>query len=306
MNKLACLQTFVTVVQTENFSAAARILGVSKALVSQQISQLEEHIGVRLLQRTTRRVSPTSIGLAYYQQCYPLLTELEELDDSVRVSDANPKGVLRVTAPTAISEPHILPIVANYCREYPDVKLELELNDQVLDLVKNRLDVAIRIGLLSESTLVARHLADTRMLLCASGDFVEKYGVVEDVNQLKQLPCIVDSHYPHQNHWTFGLSKQAQTITVSPAISVNSVALARSLTLQSYGVSYLPSFAIDQDLLAGKLIHLLPHIPTDTLGIYAVYPHRKHLSAKVRLFIDIAVEYFQQQRSLGDSASGHK
>lgn len=287
MDKLSSLRAFVAVVETGGFSSAARQLGVSKAQVSKQIAQLEESLGVRLLHRTTRRVTATSSGQAYFEQCQPLLLELDELDSVVQSKNATPSGELRITAPISFAELRLMPVVAEYSERYPDVQLRLNLTDKFVDLIEERIDVAIRIGRLEDSTLVASKLGATSMQVCATPAYLTGNGMPTEPTQLSQHDCVVDSNYPGKADWLLGSDDQAMTVKVSSKIQVNSARAARELVLAHRGIGYLPSFAINDDIKAGRLIHLFPKYATAPLGIYAVYTHRRHLSAKVRLFVEM-------------------
>jgi DNA-binding transcriptional LysR family regulator len=290
MDTLACMQAFATVVEAGNFSEAARRLGVSKAQISKQVIQLEDSLAVRLLHRTTRKVTPTSSGQAYFEQCRPLLDELDQLHASMQFTNASPRGELHIAAPQTFAEMHLMSVVSNYARRYPDVIVDLQLTDRYVDLVEERIDVAIRIGTLDDSTLVARKLGDVRMQLCASPDYIAEYGEPEEPRQLSHHHCILDSNYAGGNHWTLGRADQIITVEVQPHLIVNSARAGRELVLAGHGIGFLPSFAIAEDIKQGKLKAVLPmHIP-GPIGIYASYLNRKHLSAKVRLFIEMAVE----------------
>ncbi len=291
MDKIGCLRAFVNVVEAESFSEAARRLGVSKAQISKQVGQLEAELRVRLLHRTTRRVSATSDGQAYFEQCRPLLGELDALDAAVRSSDAKPRGELRVTAPITFAELYLMPVVSDFSRRYPEVSLILELTDHFVDLVEGRIDVAIRIGSLSESSLVARKLGSMSMWVCAAPDYLAAHGEPTQVGELAHHACVLDSNYPGGTRWTLGQGENAVSTEVSPHIVVNSARAARALLLAGHGIGYLPSFAVTDDLAQGRLKHLLPTYVPEPVGIFALYLHRKHLSAKVRLFVDMAIEY---------------
>lgn len=293
MDKLACLRAFVTVVEAGGFSEAARRLGVSKARISKQVGQLEAALGVRLLHRTTRRVSTTSGGQAYFEQCRPLLAELDELDTAMQSSDTNPRGELRVTAPILFAEIHLMPAISGFSRRFPEVRLNLDLTDRLVDLIEERIDVAIRIGRLSESSLVARQIGNTSMLVCASPAYLAAHGEPIRPEQLTDHPCVVDSNYPGDTRWTLGSGENTVTIEVDARIRLNSASVARELLLADHGIGYLPSFAVSEHIAQGRLKLLLPGYPAPPVGIYAVYPHRKHLSAKIRLFIDTVIEHCQ-------------
>jgi DNA-binding transcriptional LysR family regulator len=181
--------------------------------------------------------------------------------------------------------------VADFSRRFPEVRLNLDLTDRFVDLVEERIDVAIRIGNLTESSLVARRLGSTSMVVCASPDYLERHGEPVRPGDLAGHACVVDSNYPGGARWSLGTGERAVTAEVGTKIQVNSARAARELVLAGQGIGHLPSFAVAGDIAGGRLVRLLPDCPTEPLGIYAVYPHRKHLSAKIRLFIDTAVEH---------------
>lgn len=292
MDKLDCMRAFVTVVEGGGFSEAARRIGVSKALISKQVNQLEDSLDVRLLNRTTRKVTTTSSGQAYFEQCRPLLDELEELDASVQLTRTHPRGVIHVTAPATFAEMHLMSVVSEYSHRYPDVTIHLDLTDRFVDLVEDRIDVAIRIGSLSDTSLVARKLGSISMQLCASPEYLATYGEPSTPQQLIDHQCVLDSNYPGGKHWTLGTGDKQVTTNVQCRLIVNSARAGRELVLAGHGIGYLPSFAINEDVSQARLKLLLPDYAVEPIGIYAVYLHRKHLSAKVRLFIDMAIESF--------------
>lgn len=292
MDKLDSIQAFITVVELGGFSAAARNLNVSKAQISKQIAALEDSLGIRLLHRTTRRVSPTSNGQAYYERCKPLLDEFIELDDSIKNSDRALQGDLHISAPATFAEINLLPIITEYTKQNPNVNLKLELTDRFIDLVEERIDLAIRIGNLDESSLVARKIGKIHMLLCASPAFIKTYGLVKTVQELTELPCIMDSNYPGGNQWQLVSEHDQHTITVNGQLIVNNARVARDFVLQGKGIGFLPSFVVNEQLNSGELINILRDYTSTEIGIYAVYLHRKHLSLKVRRLIDLLTESF--------------
>lgn len=291
MDKLSCMRAFVAVVETGGFSAAARRTGQSKALISKYVGQLESELGQRLLQRTTRSVRPTSAGQAYFERCRPLLIELDELDDCVESNDADPRGDLRVSAPVSFAEMHLMSVVSTFSKRYPSITVKLDLTDRYVNLVEEGIDVAIRIGNLPESSLVARKLAGTSMLLCAAPDYLARHGAPQRPEQLAQHVCVLDSNNPDGERWTIGSGDAAVKVPVRAGIQVNSARAARELLLAGHGIGYLPSFAVARDIAEGRLTRLLPEYPPQRHGIYGVYTHRKYLSAKVRLFVDAALDY---------------
>lgn len=297
MDKLGCMRTFVAVVEDGGFSEAARRMGVSKAMVSKQVGQLEAELGVRLLHRTTRRVNATNAGQAYFEQCRPILAELEELDAAMHANTANPKGELKVTSPVSFTELHLMRAVSGFSCRYPEVQLNLILSDRFVDLVDERIDVAIRIGELEDSSLVARRLGETSLLACAAPDYIDRHGEPMHPRQLSEHLCIVDSNHPTGTLWTFHKGEELVSVNVPAKLIVNSARAARELTLLGEGISYLPSFAVAEEIAEGRLRRLLHEHHSMPLGIYAVYPHRRHLSAKVRLFIEHLSEHCKELRT---------
>lgn len=293
MDKLACIRAFINVVESGGFSETARRMNVSKALISKQVGQLEQSLNVRLLHRTTRKVTPTSSGQAYFDQCMPLLAEFDELDATMRLSSTNPSGELHVAAPVTFAEMHLMPVVSRYYGRYPDVTVKLDLTDRFVDLVEERIDVAIRIGELSDSSLVARKLGEVSMQLCASVEYLAVHGEPVRPQQLADHACLVDSNYPGGNHWKLGSLNDPVSIEVKPRLIVNSARAGRDLVMAGHGIAFLPSFAITDDINKGRIKRLLPEYASEPIGIYAVYQHRKHLSAKIRLFIDEMNENFK-------------
>ena len=298
MDKLASLKTFITVVESGGFSATARRLGVSKALISKQVAQLEENLGIRLLHRTTRHVSPTSMGQAYYERCKPLLDDLNELDESIQSSDRALQGELRISAPTTFAEMHLLPIISLYSKQNPGVNLTLELTDRFVNLVEERVDLAIRIGSLEDSTLVARRMGEIRLLLCATPEFIKTHGHPASLQELSDKPCIVDSNNPTGNQWSLLTEHGQQSVTVEQHVTVNNARAARDLVLDSNGIGFLPSFVVQNHLHSGELVNLFGHYSSSPIGIYAVYLHRKHLSLRVRKLIELLADTFQSKFDL--------
>lgn len=294
MDKLASLRAFITVVESGGFSETARRLNVSKALISKQVAQLEEHLGVRLLHRTTRRVNPTSSGQAYYDRCKPLLDELNEVDDSFQQTDRELQGELRISVPATFAEMHLLPIITQYARENPQVDLTLELTDRMVNLVEERIDLAIRVGKLDESSLVAKKIGEIRMALYASPQFIDVYGLPQAPEDLSDYPCVIDSNHPDSTHWRLNSTKGELSVHVKGKITVNNARAARDLLEMGNGIGLLPSFVIQDCLESNKLVKLFENYTSAPVGIYAVYLHRKHLSSKVRRFIDLMTQSFQK------------
>jgi len=196
-----------------------------------------------------------------------------------------------VAAPVTFAEMHLMPVVSQYARRYPDVTVKLDLTDRFVDLVEERVDVAVRVGELGDSSLVARKLGEVSMQLCASVEYIEAHGAPLEPGHLSDHACVLDSNYPGGNRWTLGRGDGRITTDVNPRLIVNSARAGRDLVLANHGIGYLPSFAIADDISQGRMQCLLPDLASEPIGIYAVYQHRKHLSAKIRLFIDEMIAY---------------
>ena len=295
MDKLNCLRAFVTVVESGGFSSAARRLGVSKALISKQIGQLETSLGVRLLNRTTRLVSPTSGGQAYFEQSRLILNELDELDSFLQTSNESLSGEIHISAPTTYAEIHLIPLISLYTQQNPQVRIRLDLSDRFINLVEDRIDLAIRIGELEDSSLVSRKIGEIRMLLCAAPGYIEQHGTPHSVQALTDHFCIQDSNYQHGQRWQLQSQNDTQTVRINDRIQVNNARAACDLVIAGHGIGYLPSFIADQAIQTGKLQRLLDGYSSPAIGIYAVYLHRKHLSPKVRRLVDLLIEQFSQE-----------
>ena len=294
MDKLDCMRAFVAVVEAESFTQAAASMQISKALVSKYVGALESTLGVRLLNRTTRRMSVTDSGKAYYERCMSVLQDIDEIEAALRSEHSQPEGILRINAPVSFSELTLMPILSDFTQRYPDVTVKLELADRFVDLIEEGVDMAIRIGALPDSSLVVRKLTEMRMFLCASPAYLASEGVPHTPNALAEHYCIFDSNYKHKGKWIFEQDEQQIIVPIRSQIIVNSARAVHELLLNDKGISLLPSFVVETDIKEGRLVRLMQDYEVEPTGVYALYPHRKHLSAKVRLFIDDLVHAFQE------------
>jgi len=297
MNKILCMTAFVNVVQTGGFSSAGRKIGIATTLISRYIAQLEDDLGVLLLQRTTRKVTTTQVGFAYYQRCLPLLDEISELESMVKLSHVIPHGKLVLSAPTSFSEIHLMPVLSEFIEQYPEVTIDLQLTDRFVDIIEEGVDIALRIGNLSDSSLIARKIIPITLVTCASEKYLNQAPLLREPNDLAEHRCIIDSNFKNGKNWLFQKGTQEIEIEVKSAIQVNSVRAVRELLLMGSGIGICPLFAVDDDIKNGRLSRVLKSYETNELGLYAVYSHRRHLSAKVRLFIDLMVKHFSTNSS---------
>ncbi len=292
MDTIELMRTFVAVVDAMSFTVAGERLGKSKALVSKHIGELEDRLGSRLLNRTTRRIQMTEIGRAYYERARNLIGDFDALENSVKAEAGNPRGFLKVTAPQTLGEIELMGMLSAFRAAYPEVEIELLLADRIVDLVGEGFEVALRITTLQDSSLIARRLCAVRLLLCASPAYLAKHGSPASPHELVSHSCIVDTNIRWRENWRFGAGDTSTTVRVEPALAVNSALAVQNALLLGQGVGFIPEFAAARDLRAGRLVSLLDDLTTHELGVYLVYPTRLHLSAKVRAFIDFTADWF--------------
>jgi len=285
--------TFARVVEARSFSEAARRLGLSKSAVSKQVARLENRLGARLLNRTTRRISPTEVGAALYERCSRIAAEVEEAEEAVMRLHAAPRGVLRVNAPMSFGHLHLAPAIAPFLERYPEVRIDLSLTDRFVDVIDEGFDVVIRIARLENSSLIARKLAPARRIVCASPDYVRRHGSPETPADLIRHDCILYANHSTQSEWCFeDPSGRRHTVRVDGRLRIDNGDAGRAMLLGGGGVALMPTFLVGADVQAGRLVHLLPEYEDVFGGIYALYPHSRHLSPKVRAFIDHLGESF--------------
>lgn len=293
MDTLTCIKAFIAVTEEEGFSAAGRKLGWSKHLVSKYVAQLEADLSVRLLHRTTRKVSLTTLGRAYYERSKPLLEEFQVLQQSVQDSHSQPRGELSITAPVTFAELHLMRPLSGFMTRYPDVQINMQLADRYVDIVEEGIDVAIRIGELADSSLIAKKMADIDLLICASPEYLERHPMPETPEQLADHNCLIDSNLRSGERWPVA-GYEGGMITVNGNIRVNSATAVHQMVIAGHGLGLLPGFVVGTDIENGRLHQVLSEYTPHKVGVYAVYSHRRHLSAKVRLFIDFISEYYSE------------
>jgi DNA-binding transcriptional LysR family regulator len=293
MDRLATMEAFVRVADTKSFSEAARRLRSSKSLVSRQVAALEAELGVRLFHRTTRSLTLTEEGRGYHAQVTRILAEIDDANKSVSQTQASPRGKLKLSAPMSFGILHLAPALPDFFARCPEVEIDLSLNDRYVDVVDEGFDLAIRIGRLADSSLVARKLAPMRLVLCASPAYLDTQGTPNLPDDLRTHQCLCYSTNSLAPEWRFQAKDGSPiAVPVRGRLHANNGDVLRSAALRGQGIVYLPSFIVGADLQAGTLVSLLAdYIPADA-GIFAVYPHSRHLSAKVRVFIDFLAERF--------------
>jgi DNA-binding transcriptional LysR family regulator len=295
MDTLTRMRAFIDVVEAEGFSAAARRIGRSKALLSKYVRELEDELGALLLNRTTRQFSLTEAGHTYYKRATEIVREIDNLADAVRESSGDVRGRIKLSAPRTFADAPIGRALIDFAKAHPEIVLEIDLDDRFVDLVEEGFDLAIRITRLESSSLIARRLAPFTVRLCAAPELIQRYGEPRTPRDLAKVPCIVDTNGRWLANWPFvGDDSELVTVSVSGPIEVNSPMAARAAALAGLGFAILPDFIAASEIEAGRLVPLMDERIPKGGGIFAVYPHRRYLPAKVRVFVDFLVQWFKQ------------
>ncbi|MDE0727600.1 MAG: LysR family transcriptional regulator [Alphaproteobacteria bacterium] len=294
MDNLNEMAVFAKVVEHRGFSAAAA-LGVSKSAVSKQVGRLEDRLGARLLNRTTRNLSLTEVGEVFYERCARIVEEARAAADEVGSLAAAPRGRLRVNAPMTFGTLHLGPVIAGFLEVQPEIEVDLVLDDRFIDLVAEGFDVAVRVAALADSSLIVRRLAPSRAVLCAAPSYLERHGRPENPEDLRQHNCFGYLYRDSGTDWALTGAKGPVTIPLRGNLRANNGEVLRDVALAGAGIVALPSFVVGEALRAGQLVELLPECVPQTHDIYAVYPHRRHLTPKVRAFVDFLVARFGPQ-----------
>jgi DNA-binding transcriptional LysR family regulator len=292
MDRLTSIAAFVRVVENGGFTAAARHLNLSTTMVSNHVQELEGRLGARLLNRTTRRVSLTEIGREYYERSLHILAELDEADRTVGALQATPRGRLRVHCHPALAR-FIAPVVTAYLRDNPEVSVDLRRGDQMIDLLEEGFDLAIRTYVPPDSSLMVRRLADWRPVLCCSRSYLETHPEPASPADLSAHNCIRYAFFPFGDEWRFtDPDGKPLMVRVAGNLVTSDTQLLRLAMIAGLGVTLLAPFNIHEELRAGSVVPLLRNYRTPEVSIAAVYPHRRHLAAKVRVFIDALATLF--------------
>jgi DNA-binding transcriptional LysR family regulator len=290
MDRFQEMKVFAAVVDAGSFVGAAAAIEMSKPAVSRYVQELEARLGVRLLQRTTRRLSLTEEGAVFHARCKELLANVEEAEAEITSRAGEASGLLKVNAPVSFGIIHLAPLWAEFMARHPGVTLDITLSDRVVDLVEEGFDVAVRIARLPNSSLVSRQIAVTRMMVCASPAYLKQHGTPKRPEDLSTHTVLAYSLLSAGDHWEFDGPEGRVSVKVTPKLHTNSGDTCRAVALQHRGIIFQPSFLVGDDLRSGALVQLLPQYLSTTLGVYAVYPTRKHLAPKVRLLIDFLIE----------------
>ncbi|MYM28239.1 LysR family transcriptional regulator [Duganella sp. CY15W] len=291
MDRLRALEVFVEVVKRDGFARAAEALDTSPANVTRYISDLEAHLQTRLLNRSSRKMSLTSSGEALFERAKSILDDVAEAEAIVSSATMQPHGVLRINAPLSFGVLHLAPLWARFMRLYPEVQLDVSLIDRVVDIVEEGYDMAVRISRAGSASNVARKLATSRNVLCASPDYIQQHGMPQTPSDLLRHTCIGYSYAASADEWQMlDASGQPHAVKVRCAMHTNNGDTARAAALGGLGVIWQPTFLVGDDLRAGRLQRVMPDYQMPDMDVLAVYPSRRHLSAKVRVMIDFLVQ----------------
>ncbi|MBT5558872.1 MAG: LysR family transcriptional regulator [Proteobacteria bacterium] len=288
MDHISRVGVFLEVAKNESFAGAARALGLTGPAISKQVQSLEDQLGVKLLSRTTRHVALTEEGVIYFDKARKALEDLDEAEQQIQELKACPTGKLKVNAPMSFGTQFLTRPIAAFAEQYPEVELEIDFSDRRADIVAEGFDVVIRIGLLEDSTLIARKLAPCPIILCAGKKLIKKYGLPESAEQLSTYPGIVYNKHAQKEEWRYRNSNdKVVSQTLNRNFAANTAEMLLEACLRGLGIALLPAFSADSYLKSGELVELFPDYPSyPEPGIYAMYPQNRYLSTRTRLFID--------------------
>ncbi|MGD9339921.1 MAG: LysR family transcriptional regulator [Chromatiales bacterium] len=293
MDQIQSMRAFVKVVEMNGFAAAARKMGLSRSVVNKSVISLEHELGTQLLRRSTRKVTPTETGLAFYDRCIQILSDLDEAIASVRELHEHPTGNLRLNAPMTFGTQHLGSVVADFMAAHPDLHVELVLNDRFVDPIEEGFDLTIRIAEPSHSSsLITKEIVPARRVLCASPTYIDEFGEPETPRDLKKHRCLQYGYSGTLTHWRLSGLEGEQSYAINCQMWCNNGEVLKSAAVRSQGIALLPTFIVGEALQNGTLRSILAdYTPTD-LVVSALYPRHRHLSAKVRLFVELLEERF--------------
>ncbi len=294
MDRFRGVNEFVAVVEAGSFVKAGETLGVSKAAVSRAVLDLEARVGARLMHRTTRRLSLTEDGRAYFERCRQALDELAVADAEVGHRSSAATGLIKVNAPQSFGVVHLSPRWSAFLDAHPGARLDITLSDRLVDLVEEGFDMAIRIARLRDSSLVSRRLAGARMVMCATPQYLARHGMPGRLEDIARHEVIGYTYWSGGDTWRFATDSGDREVATRPRLRANSGDTCRAVALSHGGIVLQPSFLVGEDLAEGRLVEVLPQYHGPELGIYAVYPTRRQLPARVRILIDYLAESFRQ------------
>lgn len=281
------ISEFVNVAETESFTQASKKLAISTAQVSRQVNALEKRLNIKLLYRTTRKVSLTEEGQIFYQHCRSVLDGLSAAERAITNLQSTPQGKIKLTAPVTYGEQHVLPLINNFMKQYNDIEVSAYLTNQQLDLIDENFDLAIRLGRLSDSSMMAKQLAKRTNYVCASPAYLDKYGIPHSLSELNKHNCLLGT----REYWHFSDSGKEKNIRVKGKLRCNSGFSLVDAALKGLGMVQLPDYYTKEHLVKGSLISVLDNYKAPDEGIWAVYPQNRHLSPKIRLLVEYLITH---------------
>jgi DNA-binding transcriptional LysR family regulator len=293
LDDLQSMAVFVRVIELGSFTAAARALDTTTSSVSKRVARLEERLGVRLVERTTRSLAPTEAGLAFYDRCSPILREIDEAEDAVRTLGGTPRGRLRVTVGNVIGEAHVAPIVGAFLDEHPGLRMEIDFSDRLVHLIEEGFDVGIRgmrLGMQADSSLIVKRIATVDGVVCGAPSYLAQHGVPETIDDLVDHECLHYGEFPVERQWSFETPEGLRPAPIKSRITMNNISALRAAAIAGTGLIRAPFTLVSEAVRAGQLVCVLERYALTDLGIYAVYPSGRQASPNVRAFIDYLSE----------------
>ena len=297
MDRLAAMRVFTQVVESGSFAKAATRLGLSTSAASRQVAELETHLQTRLLNRTTRRVSLTESGAAFFQRTVQLLADLDEAEQEASRAAVVPRGTIRLTAAITLGLRHLAPLIAAFLERHPGVAFDVSLSDRIVDLVEEGFDLGVRVGASGAESLAARKLGETRLIACAAPGYLAAHGTPQVPEDLERHNCFTYEYVSPRQHWAFrDPSGRERAVRVKGNLHSNNGELHAEAAARGIGIAFEPDMIVAPYLREGRLVPLLAQFLPPPMPVYALYPSRKHLTAKVRLFVEFLVERLAQAR----------
>ena len=296
MDKFESLRAFTQVVNSGGFAAAAREMGLSRSAVNRLVINLEDNLGVQLLHRTTRRVSPTETGLAFFARCVNILADLEDAEQAVAQLHGEPKGTLRINAPMSFGTLYLASALTDFIRQYPELQVQLTLEDRFIDPLEEGFDITLRIAEpLASPSLIVHPIAPAKRVLCAASAYLERCGIPTHPNDLKAHSCLHYGHLASKYQWTLWGSEGEQAIAIQGVLCSNNGEVLRDAAVKGLGIALLPTFIVGEDLKQGALQIVLPNYQPLELSLCVIYPVNRHLSTKIQLFTEFLRKRFGDQ-----------
>ena len=295
MDTLTSMRVYTCVVKLKSFSLTAIELNISSSFVSKQVSQLEKHLGAKLLQRTTRRLSVTELGEVYYQKCLSILDKVDEAEGLVSTLQSSTSGNLKITCNMTFGQLELARAIPSFMQKYPDVTVDITLDDRPPDLIRDGFDLAVRIAdpQLPNSSLIAREIAKISLFICATQQYLSTYGTPKNAADLANHNCLIFVHAANADAWTLENDNESVTVKVSGDMRANNSLIVKASMLQHRGISNLAGFVIKEDARENKLVRVFPNHKSEQLSVFAVYPERNFTPPKVRLFIDFFSQWLK-------------